>query len=274
MNIVHLLVAAAVAVVGFASATAAEGGVSMRFYRNLFSGSMAELKEMDYQDQKADREVVLPGFELRDPWSLKGRTDISRRYGAIIDGFVTAPKDGAFRFLVPATGGQSEIYLALDGNPANARRLKLSKCEVENPAAAAKKAKKGKPQKMEKYVASGPIPLKAGKPFYMKAYFIPGWKDHFSISWAADADGALAREDIPAEALAPLPAHAKAKPRLTVGNAKLTEVHPDDDEPDSLCWDRFADEIPFIEHFYAWAKTHPLNLLIQKGRNQFLYLYG
>ena len=260
MNVLHLSVVAAVAVAGFARVSAAESGVSMRFYRNLFSGSMAELKEMDFQDLKADREAVLPTFELKDPWALKQKTDISRRYGAIIDGLVTPPKDGAYRFLVPAAGGRSEIFFAPDGNPAHARRLKMAKCEVGNPAAAAKKAKKGKPQAMEKYLASGAIPLKAGKPCYVKAFFLPGWKDHFSISWAADADGELEREDIPAEALAPMPAHANAKPRLTVGNARLTEVHPDDDEPDSLCWDRFADEIPFIEHFYAWAKTHPLNL--------------
>ena len=259
---------------------AAAHGVSLRFYRNFFSGSLAELEDFARLDVCADISLTLPDFTLRDPWTLKRDKGITRCYGAILDAVVTVAEPGDYRFILPSGGGRSSLFVSKGGDPEGLARVELAPATI--PGMPEYRLGRSSTPTAEKARASvRPMRLKADDRLYVRAVFVCGWEDRFFVGWShakirdesGDGDDdSLELKDwavekpvfetpvftaIPAAQLTPAPA-AGATPRLTVGNPSLPiAVHPDDDEPDSLCWDRFADEPAFVAHFLDWAATNP-----------------
>ena len=254
-------------------------GVALRFYRNLFSFSLNELAEFARRDARADISRTLPDFTLRDPWWLSRTKGITRCYGAILDAWVTARDEGDYRFILPTGGGGSYLEVATTNAPESFRRVNfVSEVVSGMPEYRIGRDRKATAEKAR--VTAEKFRLKAGERIRLRALFTSGWEDRFFVGWTKSAvkkygdedDNSLQLKDwavekpvfdtkffeaIPAKCLTPVPS-AGAAPRLTVGNPSLPmAVHPADDEPDSLCWDRFADERVFVEHFLDWAATNP-----------------
>ena len=257
----------------------APSGVALRLYRNLFSGSIYELEDFVRRDVAADFAITLPDFTLRDPWTLKRDKGITRCYGAVFDAWVTAKDPGEYRFILPTGGGRSYLEVATPDAPESFSRLDLVD-EVIPGMPEYRLGRKSTLTAEKARVTAKKFCLKAGERLRLRALFAAGWEDRFFVGWtraagkdAGDADdNSLELKEwavdkpvfdtpsfaaIPADCLSPVPS-AGATPRLTVGNPSLPiAVHPGDDEPDSLCWDRFADEPAFVAHFLDWAATNP-----------------
>lgn len=241
----------AAAALSFAAnaAMAAENGVSMRFYRNLFPTNLKALEAFDRDGVAPDIAVTLPDFRLRDPWTLSRTKGISRCCGAILDATLTIPEAGEFRLVVPQGGGQRCLFsVRPDGT---LEELALTAAEVAGMPYYTDRKRKTAP---EKALATEPLEMAAGEAIRLRAYFATSWReDRFFVGLVTN--GVFAA--IPSDRLAPS-APASTRPRLAVGNpASAPTPNLDDDEPDSLSWESLSQDRAFIGHFLDWAATNP-----------------
>ena len=253
------------------TATVPETGVALRFYRNFFPMSLKALADFDALGLEPDYALTLPGFTLLDPRTRRRDIRITRCYGAILDAWVTARYPGEYRLVVPTGGGASAVFVS-EGEAA------------PEPLAFKAETLRGMPEfelgqrhnkTLEKArVSTKSFRLKAGGRLKVHALFVPGGDDRFFVGWtrrdavddaiaeeaALSLDGAAPQdpefEAFPKACLTPAPVETRA-PRITAGNPSVPiGIHPADDEPDSLCWELFADDPVLVRHFLDWAATN------------------
>ena len=246
----------------FATCSAADAAehVSMRFYRNLFPPTLEALAAFDRDGVAPDMSVMLPDFTLRDPWTRSRKESITRCYGVILDAWLTTPEKGEWRFAVADSGGKSRLFVGCDDG--SLKELTIAQMSVTGSPEVAKNGKATPPKKV---LATEPRIFAAGERVRIRAYFASGGTGRFSLGLAQktndgegdDGTGAWGFSPIPAAWLSPAPV-ASSCSRLAAGNS-AAPVLPDaeDDEPDALSWERFADEMPFVAHFLEWAATNP-----------------
>jgi len=242
------ILCSALCIAPFSAAMAAENGVAMRFYRNLFPTSLKALEAFDRDGVAADIAVTLPDFRFRDPWTLSRTKGFSRCCGAILDATLTIPEAGEFRLAVPQCGKLRLFTVRPDGS---LDELALKATEVAGMPSNTDRKGKTAP---EKALATEPIEMAAGEAIRIRAYFITSWReDRFFMGIVTN--GVFAA--IPKGCLAPS-APARTKPRLVAGNPTSAPTpNLDDDEPDSLSWESLSQDRAFIGHFLDWAETNP-----------------
>ena len=231
------------------AAMAAENGVSMRFYRNMFPQSLKALEAFDRDGVAPDLAVTLPDFRLRDPWTLSRTKNVTRCYGAIFDATVTVPEAGEFRFAVPQYGGLSRLFsVRPDGSLDELTRKAEEVAGMPNFTDG-----RGRTAP-EKALVTEPLEMAAGESIRLRAYFAAGLHDsRFFVGIVTN--GVFAA--IPKDRLAPS-APASTRPRFAVGNPVSAPTPDlDDDEPDSLSWEVLSQDRAFIGHFLDWAATNP-----------------
>ena len=231
------------------AAMAAENGVSMRFYRNMFPRSLKALEAFDRDGVAPDLAVTLPDFRLRDPWTLSRTKGISRCCGVILDATLKMPESGEFRLVVPQGGGQRRLFSVRSGGSLN--ELALKAAEVAGMPQYIDQNGKKSP---EKALATEPLEMAAGESIRLRAFFATNWReDRFFVGLVTN--GVFV--SIPKDCLVPS-APASTRPRLAVGNpASAPTPDLDDDEPGSLSWESLSQDRAFIGHFLDWAATNP-----------------
>lgn len=165
-----------------------ENGLNMFFYRNFYSGSLNHLEQIHDDREAPFRTLALTDFQARSPWNMKSIENMARLYALVIQGWIVPDTDEEYVFSAHCNGTM-RLYLSTGGKEADCRRIELEKLQKVGPAEPdAKKKKKGSLKPGDyvyepNLIASESVGLKAGTPYFVKVFFIPGWKDSIAVGW-------------------------------------------------------------------------------------------
>jgi glucose/arabinose dehydrogenase len=171
-----------VTVPGAAASESAGGarGVSRQLWRNLDGATIAALTGQPDYPESPDQVDTVSALES----SGEGKD-----YGARLTAYVTAPRDGDYRFWI-AADDSGELWLSTDDDPAHAVRIAYT--ETWTPKHAWDKS----PTQ-----ASAPIPLQKGKRYYIEVrHKQADQKDNVAVAWQPPGSE---RVLIPGDYLAP-----------------------------------------------------------------------
>jgi hypothetical protein len=156
----------------------ANAGITMAYYRNFFSGSMNHLLQLVADEVEPSGAVVLKSLEARDWWTQTRTTELSRLYALHLHGFLVPAVDGNYRFFADVRG-QMRVYLSPDADGSRAAPLSFGPAATDNPSEA--------PPYNQ---VSESVALQAGRRYFVRVLFIPGWQERLKILWARQtADG-------------------------------------------------------------------------------------
>lgn len=157
----------------------ANAGINMAYYRNFFSGSMNHLLQLVADKVEPSGAVVLPSLEARDWWTQTRTTELSRLYALHLHGFIVPEADGDYRFFADVRG-QMRFFLSPGADEARA---------VPLPFAPAPAATNGQDAAAPVFnLVSPPVVLRAGRRYFVRVLFIPGWQERLKILWAHQTD--------------------------------------------------------------------------------------
>lgn len=163
-------------------------GLNMFFHRNFYSGSLNHLEQMHDDKEAPFMTLALTDFQARSPWNINYIENLGRLYALVIQGWIVPDTDGEYIFSAHCNGTM-RLYLSTSDKEADCRRIELEKPQKIGPAEPEAKKKKNGPLKPLEYIyapdniASESVALKAGTPYFVKVFFIPGWKDSLSVGW-------------------------------------------------------------------------------------------
>lgn len=160
-------------------------GITMAYYRNFFSGSMNHLIQMVEDKEQPYVEFTLENFQAID-WSERKYTKkLGRLYALQLYGYIVPPSNGTYTFYANANG-KMKFYLSTDKREKKASPVEFLPVEKDKK----KKAVKNDPEAF-KYnkIGSKEFKLRAGKKYFVRVLFIPGWQDQLSIGWAKKKRG-------------------------------------------------------------------------------------
>lgn len=174
--------------VGMLRGQESENGLNMFFHRNFYSGSLNHLEQMHDDRETPFRTLALTDFQTRSPWNINCIENLGRLYALVIQGWLMPDTDGEYVFSAHCNGTM-RLYLSTGDKEADCRRIELEKLQKVGPAEPEAKKKKNGPVKPSEYIyapnliASESVELKAGTPYFVKVFFIPGWKDSLAVGW-------------------------------------------------------------------------------------------
>ncbi len=168
-----------------------ESGINMLYSRNFFSGSMNHLKQIDADGEAPFRIVTVPSFEARSPWNKRRTERLGRLYGLIMKGWIIPEHDGDYTFSAQCNGSMVMV-LSENEKESDGRILRFSGIP------------KGEIETTDGYTpnrrAAETVNLRAGIPYFVKVFFLPGWRDRLAVGWEVDGNSDT-RQIIPEENL-------------------------------------------------------------------------
>ena len=161
------------------------GGLEMGFYRNFFSGSMNQLVQMDEDGEPPFRLVTLSNFQARSPWDGRRTVNLARLYALVVSGCIVPDKDGEYE-LSALCNGKMRFLLSTNADEAGCREIVFEKVgQGKSGAAGGQSADVAFAPNM---AATATVSLKAGIPYFVKVYFLPGWANALAVGWRLKDD--------------------------------------------------------------------------------------